>query len=70
MKLVNKGPADITEISITMDTYVIVHSLDGVVGMDYTSNLAEFLDLLVWHEKYSDSWDVYKLKPEVKVKNE
>jgi hypothetical protein len=66
MKLIKKGPTDITEISFTMDTYVIVHSLDGMVGMDYTTNLAEFLDLLTWHEKYSDSWDVYKIKTEVK----
>jgi hypothetical protein len=57
---------DVVDIKITMDTYVIVYSSEGVAGMDYTTNLVELLELLVHHDKYSDSYDVYKLIPEGK----
>lgn len=31
------------------------------VGVDYTSNLAELLDLLVHHAKHSSSYQVFKI---------
>jgi hypothetical protein len=55
----------VPEIKITMDTYAIAYSSEGVAGLDLTSNLAELLTLVVYHDKHSDSYDVYKLKPEV-----
>ena len=34
---------------------------DYEVGVDYTSNLAELLDLLTHHEKHSTSYQVFKI---------
>jgi hypothetical protein len=42
--------------------YLIGYCADGVCGMDYTENLAELLNLMVHHDKYSDNYDVYKIQ--------
>ena len=34
---------------------------DDEVGVDYTSNLAELLNLLVYHAKNSSSYQVFKI---------
>jgi hypothetical protein len=41
--------------------YMIAFSVDGVVGVDYTSNMAELLELLVYHEANSDHFQVYTI---------
>ena len=41
--------------------YMITYTSEGVVGMDYTTNMAELLELLVYHEKYSDHFQVYTI---------
>ena len=41
--------------------YMIAYSTDGVVGLDYTSNMAEFFELLRYHDTHSDSYNVYSI---------
>jgi hypothetical protein len=41
--------------------YMINYSSDGIAGLDYTTNMAELLELLVYHEKHSDSFQVYTI---------
>lgn len=41
--------------------YMIAYSYEGVAGVDYTSNMAELLELLVYHEKHSDHFQVYSI---------
>lgn len=41
--------------------YMIAYSTDGVVGLDYTTNMAEFFDLLRYHDTHSDSYNVYSI---------
>jgi hypothetical protein len=55
---------NITELPHTKkgnSLYLISYCADGVCGMDYTENLADFLELLVYHDKHSDNYDVYKI---------
>jgi hypothetical protein len=46
------------------DTYIIAYINDdtGELGIDYTTNLAELLELKLFHEKYSVSYQVIKIK--------
>lgn len=41
--------------------YMINYSSDGIAGLDYTTNMAELLELLIYHEKHSDSFQVYTI---------
>jgi hypothetical protein len=41
--------------------YMIAYTSDGKVGIDYTSNMAELLELLIYHEKHSDDFQVYSI---------
>ena len=41
--------------------YMINYSSEGIAGLDYTTNMAELLELLVYHEKYSDHFQVFTI---------
>jgi hypothetical protein len=41
--------------------YMINYSYEGIAGLDYTTNMAELLELLVYHEKYSDHFQVFTI---------
>lgn len=41
--------------------YMINYSADGIAGLDYTTNMAELLELLIYHEKHSDSFQVFTI---------
>lgn len=41
--------------------YMITYSSDGIAGLDYTTNMAELLELLVHHENHSDHFQVYTI---------
>jgi hypothetical protein len=41
--------------------YMINYSSNGIAGMDYTTNMAELLELLMHHEKFSDDFQVYTI---------
>lgn len=57
--------AKITTIKVGWDNplYLIVYT-DGLtdeVGLDYTTNLIEFKDLLNYHEEMGSTYQVYKV---------
>jgi hypothetical protein len=41
--------------------YMINYSSNGIAGMDYTTNMAELLELLMYHEKFSDDFQVFTI---------
>jgi hypothetical protein len=41
--------------------YLINYSSNGIAGMDYTTNMAELLELLMYHEKFSDDFQVFTI---------
>lgn len=41
--------------------YMITFTIDGVVGMDYTTNMAELFEMLRYHETHSDHFQVYTI---------
>jgi hypothetical protein len=42
--------------------YIINYNLDGVVGVDYTTNMAELLNLIDWHATHSDDYAVISVR--------
>ena len=49
--------------SLVNPLYLIVYT-DGIndsVGLDYTTNLIEFYDLLRYHEEMGSTFEVYKM---------
>lgn len=49
--------------SLINPLYLIVYADDwtGEVGLDYTTNLIEFYDLLRYHEEVGSKFEVYKM---------
>jgi hypothetical protein len=49
--------------SLVNPLYLIVYVDDwtGEVGLDYTTNLIEFYDLLRYHEDMGSTFEVYKM---------
>jgi hypothetical protein len=41
--------------------YMINYSSNGIAGMDYTTNMVELLELLMYHEKFSDDFQVFTI---------
>lgn len=41
--------------------YMINYSSDGIAGLDYTTSMAELLELLIYHEKHSDNFQVFTI---------
>jgi hypothetical protein len=56
---------EINEIKVGWDNplYLIVYAdaWTGEAGLDYTTNLIEFKELLEHHEKYGNSYQVFKV---------
>lgn len=42
--------------------YIINYTFDGVVGVDYTTNMAELLNLIDWHATHSDDYAVISVR--------
>jgi hypothetical protein len=42
--------------------YIINYTIDGVVGTDYTTNMAELLNLVDWHASHSDDYMVISVR--------
>jgi hypothetical protein len=41
--------------------YIIVYTDDNGGGMDYTTNMAEYLSLVLFHQEHSTSYEVLKV---------
>jgi hypothetical protein len=46
------------------DTYIIayINAVTNELGIDYTNNLAELLELRLYHDTHSETYQVIKIK--------